>query len=118
MRYCIRIRRYFALFALLIFGIPCAVLGMTSARSQPSRTIKIVVPFPPGGGVDILARIVTDQISRSQKVTFVVENRPGAGTLIATEAVAATPADGNTFLLVVQLLHHQSGFAQGWLTTR
>lgn len=100
MRYGIRIRRYFALFGVLVFGIPCTVLGVTSARSQPSRMMKVVVPFPPGGGVDIVARIITDQISRSQKVTFVIENRPGAGTLIATEAVARMPADANTFLWV------------------
>lgn len=98
MRY--RIGRSFGLFGLVTLGIVCGLLSATDARSQQSRMMKVVVPFPPGGGVDIVARIVTDQISRSQKVTFVVENRPGAGTLIATEAVARMPADANTFLWV------------------
>jgi tripartite-type tricarboxylate transporter receptor subunit TctC len=98
MRY--RIRRHLALCSLLGVGIVCGLLSATDAWSQPSRTIKVVVPFPPGGGVDILARIVADHISRSQKVTLVIENRPGAGTLIATEAVARAPADGNTILFV------------------
>jgi tripartite-type tricarboxylate transporter receptor subunit TctC len=97
MRNHIRIARGFVLFGLFAFGILC---GTTGARSQPSRTIKVVVPFPPGGGVDFLARIITDHIGRSQKVTFVVENRPGAGTLIATEAAMRAPADGNTILFV------------------
>ncbi|MBX9775646.1 MAG: hypothetical protein K2Y71_14780 [Xanthobacteraceae bacterium] len=100
MRNCIRIRRCLALFGLLTFGVACGLLSATGAWSQSSRTIKVVVPFPPGGGVDIVARIVTDQIARSQKVNFVVENRPGAGTLIATEAVARMPADANTVLWV------------------
>ena len=100
MRYCARVRRRYALLGLLTFGIVCGVLSATGAWSQPSRMMKIVVPFPPGGGVDFLARIIADQISRSQKVTFVVENRPGAGTLIATEAALRTPADGNTILFV------------------
>jgi tripartite-type tricarboxylate transporter receptor subunit TctC len=66
------------------------------AWSQATRTIKIVVPFPPGGGVDIVARLVADQIGRAQRTSVVVENRPGAGTLIATEAVARAAPDGNT----------------------
>src|SRR5262245_60266294 len=70
------------------------------ARSQTTRTIKIVVPFAPGGGVDIVARLMADQIGRMQKITVVVENRPGAGTLIATEAVARAAPDGNTILFM------------------
>src|SRR5882757_9549924 len=67
-------------------------------RTQAQRTIKIVVPFAPGGGVDIVARLMADQIGRMQKVSVVVENRPGAGTLIGTEAVARAAPDGNTVL--------------------
>src|SRR4029450_11446166 len=67
---------------------------------QTQRTIKIVVPFAPGGGVDIVARLMADQIGRMQKVAVVVENRPGAGTLIGTEAVARAAPDGNTILFL------------------
>jgi tripartite-type tricarboxylate transporter receptor subunit TctC len=68
------------------------------AWSQP-RTIKLVVPYAPGGGADALARILADQIGRTQGTALVVENRPGAGTVIATEAVARAARDGNTMLL-------------------
>jgi tripartite-type tricarboxylate transporter receptor subunit TctC len=78
--------------------VACAAVTGHDARSQTSRTIKIVVPFAPGGGVDIVARLMADQIGRMQKVSVVVENRPGAGTLIGTEAVARAAPDGNTVL--------------------
>ena len=73
--------------------------GGDRAWSQAGRTIKLVVPFAPGGGSDILARLVGEQISRTQGPTIVVENRPGAGTVIATEAVARAAPDGNTVLI-------------------
>ena len=75
-----------------------ATTGTADARA--SRTIKIVVPFPPGGGADTLARIVAEQMARDRKITVIVENRPGAGTAIATEAVSRAAPDGNTLLLV------------------
>jgi tripartite-type tricarboxylate transporter receptor subunit TctC len=65
-----------------------------------ARTIKVVVPFPPGGGADILARLLTEQIGRAHGPTIVIENRPGAGTMIATEAVSRAVPDGNTALVV------------------
>jgi tripartite-type tricarboxylate transporter receptor subunit TctC len=70
------------------------------AWSQTTRTIKLVVPFPPGGGADILARLVAEQIGRTQGPTMVVENRPGAGTVIATEAASRAAPDGSTVLVV------------------
>jgi tripartite-type tricarboxylate transporter receptor subunit TctC len=70
------------------------------AWPQAARTIKIVVPFPPGSGTDILARLAAERIGRTENVTIIVENRPGAGTVIATEAVARAAPDGNTLLIV------------------
>ena len=67
---------------------------------QAQRTIKVVVPFAAGGGSDILARLLGEQIGRAHGVTIVVENRPGAGTVIGTEAVARAVPDGNTVLMV------------------
>ena len=58
-----------------------------------------MLPVPPGGAGDIIARLLTDQVGRAQKRTFVIETRPGAGTMIGTEAVARAPADGNTLLI-------------------
>src|SRR5713226_7181650 len=71
-----------------------------SAWSQTARTIKIVVPYPPGSGPDILSRLMAEQIGRAQGPTVVVENRPGGGTVIGTEAVARAAPDGSTVLLV------------------
>jgi tripartite-type tricarboxylate transporter receptor subunit TctC len=70
-----------------------------SAWCQTTRTIKVVVPYAPGGGVDALARILADQIGRARGPTIVIENRPGAGTVIATEAVARAAHDGSTLLI-------------------
>jgi tripartite-type tricarboxylate transporter receptor subunit TctC len=77
-------------------------LALSSNASWPQgkRTIKLVVPFAPGGGADILARMLADQIGSAQPVSLIVENRPGAGTVIGTEAVARAAPDGNTLLLV------------------
>ena len=83
------------------------------AWSQATRTTKIVVPFPPGGGVDIVARLMADQIGRVHRASVVVENRPGAGTLIATEAVARAAPDGNTVLFLANSFVINAGLRRG-----
>jgi tripartite-type tricarboxylate transporter receptor subunit TctC len=90
-----------------LVGFLAAVAGMTllaltghEAAAQTARTIRIVVPFPPGGSADDVARLLADQIARTQGVSFVVENRPGAGTIVATEAVSRAAPDGNTLLIM------------------
>src|SRR5436309_1359228 len=82
--------------AALLFLVTLADQG---ALSQAARTIKIVVPYPPAGGSDILARVLAEQIGRAQGLTLVVENRPGAGGVIGTEAVSRAAPDGNTLLI-------------------
>ncbi len=69
------------------------------ASSQAPKTVKIVVPYPPAGTADIVARLLGEQIGRTQGVTMVVENRPGAGTMVATEAVSRAAPDGGTLLI-------------------
>jgi len=86
-----------AAFAVLA-GIVATMTGQ-DAWSQSARTIKIIVPLAPGGGADILARLMADQISHAQSPTVVVENRPGAGSVIGTEAVSRAAPDGNTLLI-------------------
>jgi tripartite-type tricarboxylate transporter receptor subunit TctC len=75
------------------------LLAGGDAGTQANRTIKIVVAVPPGGNTDIVARVLADQIGRAHGPTMVIENRPGAGSAIATEAVARAAPDGNTLLL-------------------
>ena len=76
-----------------------AALGAASATAQQAP-IKIVVPYPPGSGPDILSRLMSEQIGRDGGPTVVIENRPGGGTLIGTETVARAEPDGATVLLV------------------
>src|SRR5262245_24018598 len=93
----------------IMIAYHCVRLAMTlavvfflvpSAWSQPAGTIKIVVPYTPGSGPDTLSRLMAEQIGRAQGPTVVVENRPGGGTVIGTEAVERAEPDGHTVLLV------------------
>jgi tripartite-type tricarboxylate transporter receptor subunit TctC len=69
------------------------------AWPQAARTIKIVVPNPPGATTDILTRLLAEQIGRAHAVTIVIENRPGAGNVIGSEAVSRAAPDANTLLI-------------------
>jgi tripartite-type tricarboxylate transporter receptor subunit TctC len=69
------------------------------AQSYPAKPIRVIVPFPPGGGTDIVARTVTPKMAEILGQPFVIENRAGAGGNIGTEAVAKSPADGYTLLV-------------------
>ena len=72
---------------------------ITWAQTYPTRPVRIIVGFPPGGGSDILARLMSQWLSERLNQAFIVENRPGAGGNIGTEAVVRAPADGYTLLL-------------------
>jgi tripartite-type tricarboxylate transporter receptor subunit TctC len=67
--------------------------------AQAPRTIRLIVPYPPGGTADIVSRLLAEQIGRTQGPAIVVENRPGGGTAIGTEAVSRAPPDGSTLLI-------------------
>jgi tripartite-type tricarboxylate transporter receptor subunit TctC len=84
--------------------LSCVVLGVgTSAHAQsyPSRPVRIVVPFPPGGPLDLTTRLLAEKLTVSLKQPFVVENRPGAAGNIGTASVAKASGDGYTLLLVL-----------------
>src|SRR5664279_1486305 len=75
--------------------------GLASAQSPfPSRPVHIFVPYAAGGGVDILARTLGDVVSRQWGQSVVVENRPGAGGVVASQALVTSPPDGYTLIVV------------------
>jgi tripartite-type tricarboxylate transporter receptor subunit TctC len=85
----------------LAAGIAATLLG-ASARAEtdyPVRPIHVVVPYPAGGIVDIVARAVTEQVGRDLKTPIVIEARPGANSNIGTASVARSAADGYTWLV-------------------
>jgi len=74
-------------------------IGAAGAADYPARTVTLVVPYPPGGGVDAMARVVAAKLSDALHTQFIVDNRPGAGGTIGTRAVAQAAPDGYTLLL-------------------
>ena len=93
------IRRRSLLAAIPALGLTFTTAGAALAQSYPSRPIKLVVPFLAGGTVDIVARIIGQQMSVELGQPVVIDNRPGGGTTIALKAVAASEPDGYTLLL-------------------
>ena len=92
------LRQIVALFALagtVIASTPAAI-----ADDYPSRPVKIIVPFGAGGPTDVYTRAIAEELRKSLRQPFVMENRPGAGTTIGTDVVAKAPPDGYTLLMV------------------
>ena len=77
-----------------------ALSRIASAASYPTRPVTIIVPVPPGGALDILARLMGQWLSQHMGQPFVIENRPGGGTNIGVDVVVRAPADGYTLLLI------------------
>ena len=74
------------------------VLGSAFAQGYPNRTVRVIVPWPPGQATDIAARIIADRLTQALGQSFVAENRPGAGGSIGTDLVAKSAGDGYTLL--------------------
>lgn len=82
--------------AAVVFGIT----GAASAQPFPSKPVHILVPYAPGGGVDVLTRTLADVVSKQWGQSIVVENRPGAGGVIASQAIAGSAPDGYNLIMV------------------
>src|SRR4051795_9589155 len=88
-------------FGLATFLAAAAFLNTSaSAQPYPAKPIRLIVPYPPGGGTDFVARIVALKLPDAIGQNVVVDNRPGAAGLVGTEMAARAPADGYTLLLV------------------
>jgi len=85
----------FAAAALLLAGFP----SDRALALYPDRVVKIVVPFAPGGGTDVIARTLAQEMAKDLGVSVIIENKPGAGTIIGTQAVATSAPDGYTLLM-------------------
>ncbi len=80
--------------------LPLSLAGNTIAQGYPVKTVRIVVPFAPGGPNDILARVIGQKLTEVWSQQVVVDNRPGGGTVIGTDLVAKSPPDGYNLLMV------------------
>ena len=92
----------------LIFTL-CFFAGFANAQSYPTKPVRLVVPFPPGGGVDATARVLAQKLSETWKHQVLVDNRTGAGTTIGTEIAAKAAPDGYTLLLTNNALAISAG---------
>jgi tripartite-type tricarboxylate transporter receptor subunit TctC len=90
-------RAFLRLAALIL---PVLLTLPVAAQNYPSRPVKFIVPFGAGGPADVYARVLAQHLSEETKQTFVVEDRPGAGSIIGTDAVAKAAADGYTLLIM------------------
>ena len=93
------VQRVLSLLASTIM-ILAAAAAPSTAQDYPSHPIKMIVPFGAGGPTDIFTRLLAEELRKALKQPFVLENRPGAGTIIGTEAAAKSPPDGYTVLMI------------------
>jgi tripartite-type tricarboxylate transporter receptor subunit TctC len=84
-----------AVAVLVLAGFP----NRPALALYPERGLRIVVPFAPGGGTDVVARTLAQEMAKDLRVSVIIENRPGAGTIVGTQAVAVSTADGYTLLM-------------------
>ena len=89
-----------SLFAMMLFCAVAACSGMAVAQNYPSKPIRLIIPFPPGGSNDIVGRFIATKLTERLGKQVVADNRGGAGGVIGTEAAAKSDADGHTLLVI------------------
>jgi tripartite-type tricarboxylate transporter receptor subunit TctC len=93
-------RVFLLVLRLLAVVLPACLVLPASAQNYPNRTVRLIVPFGAGGPADVYARVLAQYLSEETKQSFVVEDKPGAGSLIGTDLVAKSPPDGYTLLVM------------------
>jgi tripartite-type tricarboxylate transporter receptor subunit TctC len=85
--------------AALSLGCVAALETQTLAQNYPARPVRLIVPFGAGGGTDNLARIIEPHVSKALGQSIIIDNRPGGGSVIGTDAVVKSPPDGYTLVM-------------------
>ena len=83
-----------------VTGLLWVWAGVVLAQPYPTRTVRMIIPAPPGGGVDSVGRTIAQKLTNALGQPVVADNRPGAGTMIGSELLAKSPPDGHTLLMV------------------
>lgn len=89
---------------LAVIAAAMVAAAPAAAQSYPTETVRLIVPFPPGGGTDFIARLITDQLGQRFPQPVIIDNRPGAATIIGTEHVRHSAPDGHTILMATNSL--------------
>jgi tripartite-type tricarboxylate transporter receptor subunit TctC len=104
--------------AVIAAGVFIALIAAASAETYPSRPIKVIVPTPPGGPVDVMARLLTNALGPELDQSIVIENKPGAGNIIGSKIASDAPPDGYTLhissvsgLILSPLIHRNPGYS-------
>lgn len=87
----------------LLIAVSFVLAGFANAQESafPNKPVRILVPYPPGGAVDVIARTMSPKLTASMGQQMIIENRPGASGIIATDNLVKSPADGHTFIIVI-----------------
>lgn len=87
----------------LLIAVSFVLAGFANAQESafPNKPVRILVPYPPGGAVDVIARTMSPKLTASMGQQMIIENRPGASGIIATDNLLKSPADGHTFIIVI-----------------
>ena len=109
-------RRVHSIVARVLFAVLAVLVSPALAQTWPDHSIKLIVPYPPGGVTDVIARLVAQPLSESLGQSVIVDNRPGAAGMVGSDSVASSAPDGYTFLMytdghtilpsIIKQLHH------------
>ena len=96
----------------ILIALFVQLISPAYGAEYPQRTIRMIIPFAPGGGSDVLGRVLAEKISVELGVSVIVENKPGASSIIGTDAVAKAAPDGYTILLTNSAISECSTIAR------